>query len=1066
MDFKTGKERILALLISQGVLTDTELVDVLEGDLELFKRLRTFLIENGYAKDLDGNSLVFLERDRTKRKEPVSSGSFDANLKIDPDTCADKKEDTLKPPHFAFISYGRKNDEVSLVTRLKKDLLSSKDPSYPNTLVSNAFLDLDNIEKGEVFDKTIEENIDYSTVFLAVISPHAIRKESICRDETVYAYNHRKPIVPLMFKFEKDSKLPLLLCRRNWIDFSGDYTAALTALCKYLAGDPTAACSPLHPLILRTEPIDFGPEIARYSENYSDRAWIDDKISDWIQHSSTRGFVLIGNPGSGKSALSSALSRSLQEQVIGIHFCSSLNPRSLLQMDFVANLVAQLFTQIPEYAKIIKKMEPYKLFDNATRALRELVIEPLTSVKSPDLTPENPKIIIVDSFDEAIQQGRENIFLLLLQQIDYLPPWLRIIATTRPEKEIIGMLGSKFTPLYLSENNVQNDHDIERYIDFILEKESYKKEFKEKNVDISVFKQALIKQSAGIFLYIVYVMKAIVEGYIDPRRPEMFPEDLVKFYVETFQKKFPKDSDYAPVKKILGVIIVAKEPLTSEELGAFLLKDKSEVESVLRPLSSFFIRNNSMQFRLFHNSLKEWLKGDAKNEKKNEETKYIVNLTEGNRIITDHCWKEFENGVKSMSKYAVAYLPFHLMETGRYKELVTLLQNPKFFVKSWEHDEFTIKFAWTEVEKNSDFKMIDSYKKVVENPSRYPDDFVMAFSEFLTDTGHPNESIILLEYVLKIYFRQLNDKKIEYCLSSLAWALYLVRSYERSFELLRLNEFICKNRNDTYNLQIGIGYQANLASESRSIDLNNQQEHLCRELGEKGKYWAEISIGNRGNTLFNMNLTELAFHLYQEKEQICKEISNYQGLQWAYGYQADYFKVKGDRKRALELYSQQYEIAQSISYSRGMKLSLENQLTIYESDGDSTNVAKIENKLLSLDQSVIPSSITIPSSNGEIFEELKRVCVDKEGEYSLTKDNRGLSKILSYKAFLLEIKKDYDGAILLYQKQEDIGNSAGSSIIVNNAQRNAWRVYCEKGDIQHALEIPEKNPSAFDNLWA
>ncbi|MFA4876444.1 MAG: toll/interleukin-1 receptor domain-containing protein [Methanoregula sp.] len=1068
MDLETAKQRILVQLKANGVLTGAEIIACLDGDKDLSGRVRKYLVANKYATEADPDSLVYLERDPPVEKKPSPAVRPDTRLQVDANVCEGKKEDVLKPPHFVFISYGRKQDEVDLVTRLKKDLLNSKITSCQDPLVPYAFLDLDNIDKAEVFDKKIEDKIEESTVFLAVISPHAIRKESICRDETMYAYNNQKPIVPLMFRFEKNSKLPLLLCRRNWIDFSGEYSEAFSTLCRYLAGDPTAAKPPLHPIILGKEPLDFGPEIARYSDNYTERPWIDKKISDWIQYSPNPGFVIVGNPGSGKSAISAWLSRSWEDQVIGIHFCSSLNPRSLIPMEFVGNLVAQLFTQIPEYAGVMKEIERYTIYDNATRAFRELVIEPLMAIKNPEFTPKNPKIIIVDSFDEAVLARDDNIFTLLLQQIDYLPRWLRIIATTRPEKGIVAQLGSKFTVLDLSEsdNRVNNNEDISRYIDAVLKKEVVRNKFGKKTDALPAFKKALVRQSDGIFLYAVYVMKAIIDGDIDPRRPEMFPKDLVGFYLRMFQKKFPKDENYAPAKKVLGVIIAAKEPLDSAELARFLDDDPSEIESALRPISSLFIRNSRMQYRLFHNSLREWLKGDIATEKKYEDSQFRVNLTEGNRIITNFCWKEFENGVPAMSPYAVAYLPTHLMDAKRYQDLLNLFKNPRFFIKSWETNEFTVKFAWAGIEKNSDFRMIDSYKDVIATPSRYPDEFVMAFSEFLTDTGHHNESIVLLEHVLKIYIRQLNEEKIESCLSSLAWSLYNVHLNERSRELLRLHEFICKNRDDLFNLQIGIGYQANIASTMTGIDLNNQQEHYCRILGEKGKYWAGKSIGNRGNSLWGIQLTELAYRLYQEKEEISKEISDFQGLQWAYGYQADYFLLKGDKKQALELYSKQYDLAQSISYFRGMKLSLLNQKKIFESDGDTINAARIDSSLLALDQDMGKTSITISKSNADLFEELEKVCAARELEYAQAHDDRGLLTIYPYKAFLLEMKKEYEKALQVYDELEKIGNVFKSPSVVNNARRNAWRVYCLQGDIRHAVGISEMNPDAFSPIWA
>lgn len=1039
-------------------MTGDEIRAILEGDEELAKRIRLFLIYNKYAGEIDGDGLVFLERTYGPEPLPAPYQSGTTIMKMNTESSVGKKEEGLKPPHFAFISYGRKEDEIVLVTKLKNDLLKSTDPACPTHLVSEAFLDLDNIGGAEVFDKRIEDKIEDSTVFLAVISPHAVRKESICRDETVYAYNHRKPIVPLMFKFNKESKLPLLLCRRNWIDFSQDYAKAFSSLCRYLAGDSTAANPPLHPIILDREPLDFSSEIARYSDNFSERPWIDGKISDWIQYSSTSGFVIVGNPGSGKSAISAWLSHSFQDQVIGIHICSSSNPRSLDQMELVGNLVTQLYNEVPEYAEITKTVKRSKVYDNATRAFRELIIEPLSSIKNPDLTLHTPKIIIVDALDEAFTVHRDNIVTLLLQQIDYLPPWLRIIATTRPEQGIIDLMGPRFSLLDLSagENQGNNDEDIGHYIDSIMKKEWFCKRYGNSFAGARLFREALVRQSAGIFLYAVYVIKAIMDGDMDPRKPEMFPKNLVSFYQGLFQKKFPTDADYFHAKKVLGVLIAAKEPLSSAELAEFLEEDPSEIESALRPISALFTLNAHLHYRLFHNSLREWLSA--------KDSRFRVNLMEGNQIITDHCWREFENGVQEMSPYAVAYLPVHLLEAKRYKDLVQLLKNPKFFVRSWNDNEFTVKYAWAGIEKNSDIRMIDAYEDVIKIPSGYPDDFVMKISEFLTDTGYYTESILLLEYALKLCIRQLNEEKMVFCLSSLAWALYIVGQRKRSYELLNLHEFICRNRDDLYDLQIGTGYMANLASDLTSIDLNNQQEHYCRILGEKGKYWAGKSVGNLGLTLMNLKLTELAYRYFQQKKEISREIGDLQGLQWAYGYEAGYYETKGDSKRALELFARQYETAQSISYTRGMINSLDSQKRLYDSQGDLAGIARVEHCRANLNDTVAATGITILDSNDELFDELDRVCTAKEQEYD--GDDRELIGILPYRAFLLSRKNDYTAALEIWKKQEGMAAALKIPVALNTARRNMWQVYCRQEDLQNVLSIPEKYPEVFTAIWA
>jgi hypothetical protein len=205
---------------------------------------------------------------------------------------------------MVFISYARQ-DALEFAKRLATDLRNH---------CHQVFLDLTNIEKGGLWEVRLEEGIRSATVLAAVITPYAVREESVCRDEVVFALNEGKSIIPLRLDSSPNLKPTLLLARRNWIDFSADYRKSLQSLLHYLSGDPSALWSPPVPTVTGLIPLVFGPEIARLTADFTWRVWLNNELEHWFNNRRGRAFVIIGEPGIGKSAIAAWLSIARQGQ--------------------------------------------------------------------------------------------------------------------------------------------------------------------------------------------------------------------------------------------------------------------------------------------------------------------------------------------------------------------------------------------------------------------------------------------------------------------------------------------------------------------------------------------------------------------------------------------------------------------------------------------------------------------------------------------------------------------------------------------------------------------------------
>ncbi|MBN1203189.1 MAG: UvrD-helicase domain-containing protein [Anaerolineae bacterium] len=119
---------------------------------------------------------------------------------------------------FAFISYSRKNDDFA--DRLKTDLTDAR---------IQVWQDRKNIRRGKNWDSSIEEILRSKRIthVLFVQSEDSVKSDIVISELSEAFENGIKYIIPLIID---DSKAPLIVKRRNPIDFRVDYAAAFEEL--------------------------------------------------------------------------------------------------------------------------------------------------------------------------------------------------------------------------------------------------------------------------------------------------------------------------------------------------------------------------------------------------------------------------------------------------------------------------------------------------------------------------------------------------------------------------------------------------------------------------------------------------------------------------------------------------------------------------------------------------------------------------------------------------------------------------------------------------------------------
>jgi stage II sporulation SpoE-like protein/TIR domain-containing protein/NACHT domain-containing protein len=492
------------------------------------------------------------------------------------------------PGRQVFISYGRA-DAREFVTRLAADL--ERGGGY------RVWVDTEDIEKGGSWEVRIEQGIRASSVVAAVMTPHSVREESVCRDEVAFALYEGKPVVPL--RADPKVRPTLLLARRNWVDFTTDYEAGVKALLRFLAGEDAALNPPPLATVAGTLPLDFGPEIARYSAGFSGRGWLLEEIDAWLGSGRrSRVLVLVGEPGMGKSALAARLCLARAEQVVGVHFCTHRNSRTLDPHEFVASLVAQLHSRLPGFAEAVEARRPELRRPTAADALRELVVEPARTLAFPA-----PLLVVVDSLDEAAGRAGETIVDLLAEGTDDLPDWLRIVTTTRPEAPVLERIRS-LNIRALEPDQPENREDVRRYLRTRLARLAA-------GADTRSLEARLDELAAGNFLYAAMALDALEEGAISAADLDALSPGLESFYAGAFRRRFSDREEYrSAYAPLLRALAAARTPVPVPVLGRACGADAETTHGRLRDLRVYLRpsgEEGATSWALFHRSLREWL---------------------------------------------------------------------------------------------------------------------------------------------------------------------------------------------------------------------------------------------------------------------------------------------------------------------------------------------------------------------------------------------------------------------------------------------------------------------------
>ena len=397
---------------------------------------------------------------------------------------------------------------------------------------------------------------------------------------------------------------------------------------------------------------EFRGDIECHAQKFQEgtRQWVFKSIESWLDDRSSphRVMVISGNAGLGKTVLSAVVAQRTQKvgRLFASHFCQHNNSRYRDPRLMLQSLACHLSHVMPDYKdKLVEQLSR-----NLGRDLNSMGVEELFALllKEPLSTVDDPgrnSLIVIDGLDESEYHGRNELLNVIRNHFSLLPVWIRILITTRPERNITEAL-RHLEPIELEQKQEENLKDIQ----LLFEKQLSEKIGQEHRQAVL---SGLVKKSEGIFIYAYFIVDFIqknVSSLTPDQMESVLPSGISSVYLSYFKqlenelcKELKADED--PFLRFLCALTASREPLPVEFIAKILnqgagtsLTAQRKVNKAIAIISTLLpVREGRLSF--FHKSIKDWLVGSSPYGQHD----FVVDEKEGHDVLSNLCASELDS---------------------------------------------------------------------------------------------------------------------------------------------------------------------------------------------------------------------------------------------------------------------------------------------------------------------------------------------------------------------------------------------------------------------------------------
>jgi tetratricopeptide (TPR) repeat protein len=380
------------------------------------------------------------------------------------------------------------------------------------------------------------------------------------------------------------------------------------------------------------------------------------------EKTTTGGYITItGQAGQGKSSVIAKLVEGYGIENTAFHFIP-LNPGPDHQVGLLRNLMARLILKYQLSEIYVASDSRPALRDYFPRILAELA------------AMGKQEVIFLDGLDQLEEEYNGTRDLSFLP--NDLPPGIVFVLGTRPNDTLRPL--ELLKPHYEYQLPNMSRHDF----DLILEHRHVQLD----KVLADQFYQAMQENA----LYLDLVAKELAERRMAPplhiiKQITSNPDNLFSLSIARL-KRLPLLWREV-VKPILGVLLVAQEPLTKRHLRQILVVDEDQLNEGLERLGGLIADNGQRRYALFHLRLRDYLRQDEANP----DGKYVFASDEEegwHKTLANWCEKSLESDTQTVfphrtledgcREYARWHYVTHLYYAREWQRLFSVLDEVEY----------------------------------------------------------------------------------------------------------------------------------------------------------------------------------------------------------------------------------------------------------------------------------------------------------------------------------------------------------------------------------------------------
>jgi len=420
--------------------------------------------------------------------------------------------------------------------------------------------------------------------------------------------------------------------------------------------------------------ITFDDLITERTADFVGRAFLDARLATFMEQHDRGYFVLVGEPGIGKTAWAAHVVREHQAlHHFNVSAMGIVRPDQALE-----NLCAQIIArfQLDQPYLPVNAGRDGSLLDKLLRQAAER----LTGSKL---------VIVIDALDEAQMpadvRGTNAIYLP-----SSLPLGVYFVLTRRPQPVLLETApGTSLEVFALGADLPANQADVRAYLHQQATRPEIAVRLADRHIVTEHFVEELAERSAGNFMYLAYLLPDIATGLLDPLNLTGLPQGLRGYY-ERFWNELEsakgegREAWTKLYKPVIGMLAAAREPVSVAWIGRILGLDPDEVaDFALVRWRKFLYRADvagEARWQLYHASFADFLE-----DKLDGAVSYHGQIADYYRVSCDYNWVKLTD---LDDAYGLRHVATHLAGARWWEDLHNLVAEGTLQQLPWAQARF------------------------------------------------------------------------------------------------------------------------------------------------------------------------------------------------------------------------------------------------------------------------------------------------------------------------------------------------------------------------------------------